>query len=589
MKKTGGSFIIQDLKWENIFIPEDFNEEQHMIRDMVVEFMQQEVYPKLDAIDKMEEGLMESLLDKAGEQGLLGASIPEHLGGFGKGFTTGLLINEYVGSGHSFAVAQAAHTGIGTLPILYFGNEDQKNKYLPDLASGKRKASYCLTEPGSGSDALAAKTKAVLNDAGSHYILNGQKMWITNAGFADIFIVFAKINGTDFTGFIVEKDFEGLSLGPEEHKMGIKGSSTRQVFFNDCKVPVENVLGAIGQGHKIAFNILNVGRIKLGAAALGAGKNASTQSIQYALERKQFGKTLSEFGAIKHKLAEQAIQMFALESALYRCSKDVEDLKTELIAEGQDENSALLGAAEAYAVEAAIIKVFGSEATDFVVDEAVQVFGGYGFSEEYPVARGYRDSRINRIFEGTNEINRLLSIDMLVKKAMKGQLDLLGPAMAVRDELMSIPNFDEPEMPFGPYKSLISNLKKACLMVAGATVQKLGPSLEEEQEIVMHMADMLIQCYVGESVLLRVEKLVNQKGMEACQIPMDIMRTYLHQAAHATANAGREAVSGWAESDELRMMLMGIKRFTKAPAFNAKNARRRIAQHLCQQGKYHIM
>ena len=586
MKQAGGEILIKNSNFNDIFIPEEYNEEQLMIRDMVKEFLESEVFPKLDELDNMKEGLMESLLDKAGALGLLGASIPEQYNGFGKGFTTGLLINELVGAGHSFAVAQAAHTGIGTLPILYFGTDAQKEKYLPQLATGELKASYCLTEPGSGSDALAAKTKAVLSEDGKHYILNGQKMWITNAGFAHVYIVFAKIDGDKFTGFIVDRDTEGLTLGNEEHKMGIKGSSTRQVFFSDCKVPVENVLGAIGEGHKIAFNILNIGRIKLGAAALGAGKRSSTLSIKYANERKQFGTEISNFGAIKHKLAEQAIQMFALESALYRTSDYMLKMKEELLAEGKSPNEALLAAAEEYAIEAAIIKVFGSEATDLVVDEAVQVYGGYGFSEDYPVARSYRDSRINRIFEGTNEINRLLSIDMLAKRALKGRLNLVGPAMNIQKELMSIPTFDQPEGEFGEQLKLLENLKKAVLLVSGAAFQKFQTDIEKEQEIILQLADMLIQTYVAESVLLRTMKIASLKGKDVATPYIDMMNVFMHEAAHKINFAGREATMAWAESDELRMILLGVKRFTKSATFNAKDARRRIAKTLISKNEY---
>ncbi|HQK96969.1 MAG TPA: acyl-CoA dehydrogenase family protein [Bacteroidia bacterium] len=583
----GGEFIIKATDPQSVFIPEEFNEEHRMMADMAGDFLKQNVNPNLDRIDAMEPGLMPSIMDKAGELGLLGVAIPEEYGGFGKDFITSMLMTEVLGAGHSFSVAMAAHTGIGTLPILYFGNDAQKQKYLPKLATGEWKGSYCLTEPGSGSDALAAKTKAVLSEDGKYYILNGQKMWITNAGFADVFTVFAQVDGDKFTGFIVEKGYEGLSLGEEEHKMGIKGSSTRQVFLSDCKVPVENVLGEIGKGHLIAFNILNIGRAKLAAAALGGGKQVVTQSIDYANTRIQFKLPIAKFGAIKHKLAEQAIRTFAVESAIYRVSDLIEAKEQELIASGQSTAKALLGAAEEYAVECAILKVAGSELLDFVVDEGVQIFGGYGYSADFPMDRAYRDSRINRIFEGTNEINRLLTVDMILKRAMKGELDLMGPAMAVQKELMAIPDFGSGETTlFSEEIKAIENLKKAILMVAGTAVQKFMMTLSKEQEIIMNIADMAIDTYIAESTLLRVQKLVAMKGEEACADQIDMLRVYLTNAVDRVNVNGRTAVNNMLEGDEQRLLLLGIKRFTKAPLTNTKEARRRIAKTLCDAGKY---
>ncbi|MBL0070888.1 MAG: acyl-CoA dehydrogenase family protein [Bacteroidetes bacterium] len=582
----GGEFLITDAVSADTFIPERFSEEHLMMASMADEFLEAEVFPNLDRIDAQEAGLMESIMDKAGELGLLGISVPEEYGGFGKDFITGMLITEKLGAGHSFAVAMAAHTGIGTLPILYFGNKAQKDKYLPKLASGEWKASYCLTEPGSGSDALAAKTKAVLSADGKHYILNGQKMWITNAGFADVFVVFAQIDGDKFTGFIVEKGYNGLTLGEEEHKMGIKGSSTRQVFFMDCKVPVENLLGDIGTGHLIAFNILNIGRAKLAGAALGGCKRAITTSVNYASTREQFKLPIAKFGAIKHKLAEQAIRTFAMESSLYRAAHQIDEKEKQLLSEGKEFAKALLGAAEEYAVECAILKVYGSEVLDYVVDEGVQIFGGYGFSADYPMDRAYRDARINRIFEGTNEINRLLMLDMLLKRAMKGELDLMTPAQNVQKELMAIPDFGNGEdTPFAAEKKALSNMKKAALMVAGSAVQKYMMQLGKEQEIIMNIADMIIEIYTSESVLLRVENLTEMKGDDAA-IYHDILKTHLNDSIDRLNIAGKNAINSMAEGDENRMLHMGLKRFTKTAAFNSKEARRRIAKNLIDANKY---
>ncbi len=583
----GGEFIIRSTDPSEVFIPELFNEEHKMMADMAHEFLEQHVNPNLDRIDAMEQGLMASLLDTAGEMGMLSVSIPEEYGGFGKDFVSGMLMTETLGAGHSFSVAMAAHTGIGTLPILYFGNEAQKQKYLPKLATGEWKASYCLTEPGSGSDALAAKTKAVLSADGKHYILNGQKMWITNAGFADVFTVFAQVDGDKFTGFIVEKGTEGLSLGEEEHKMGIKGSSTRQVFFMDCKVPVENLLGDIGKGHLIAFNILNIGRAKLAAAALGGCKQTATHTIAYANTREQFKLPIAKFGAIRHKLAEQAIKIFVAESAIYRVSGLIEEKEKELQAAGKTYAQAVLGAAEEFAVECAILKVAGSEVLDYVVDEAVQVYGGYGYSADFPVERAYRDSRINRIFEGTNEINRLLTVDMILKRAMKGKLDLMGPAMAVQKELMGIPDFGAADTSLFAYETkMVGNLKKAILMVAGTAVQKFMMTLAKEQEILMNIADMAIDTYMAESALLRVQKMVALQGEAACANQLDMLRVYLSDATDRVNFAGKQAVNAMSEGDEQRMLLLGLKRFTKGEPYNTKEARRRIAATLCEANKY---
>lgn len=583
----GGEWLIKAAVPQETFIPEHFSEEQQMVKDMCASFVETEVLPIVARIDKMEAGLMPSLMDKAGELGLLGTSAPEEFGGMGKDFITSTLVNEALGGGHSFSVAIAAHTGIGTLPILYFGTPEQKQKYIPKLASGEWKGAYGLTEPNSGSDALSAKTTARLSEDGKHYILNGQKCWITNGGFADIYTVFAKIDGKDFTAFIVERGMEGFTQGPEEHKMGIKGSSTVQLYFQDCKVPVENLLGDKGKGHVIAFNILNIGRLKLAAAALGGSKRTLNLALEYALTREQFKQPIINFGAIQHKLAEMATRIWVLESALYRTSKWIDDKEQELLAAGQPFNEALLGAAEEYAIECAMLKVDGSEVLDLTVDEGVQIFGGNGFSDEYEISRAYRDSRINRIYEGTNEINRLLTVDMVLKRALKGRLDLMGPAMAVQKELMSIPDFgSDEEAPFAKEFKAIANFKKAILMTAGAAVQKLMMQIEHEQEILMNIADMAIQTFNAESALLRVARLVDEKGEAGCQNELDMMRIYLYDAADRINKYGKDAINAFADGDEHRFMLLGLKRFTKVEPFNSKAARRRIVAHLRTTGKY---
>jgi alkylation response protein AidB-like acyl-CoA dehydrogenase len=585
----GGEWIIKEVKAEDVFIPEEFNEEQLMVRDMCTQFLDTEVLPVVERMDKLEPGLMPGLLEKAGDQGLLGVSVPEQYGGMGKDFITSTIVAEYLGGGYSFSVANAAHTGIGTLPILYFGTEAQRAKYVPKLASGEFKGSYGLTEPNSGSDALSAKTTAKLSADGTHYLLNGQKCWITNGGFADIYTVFAKIDGEQFTAFIVERGMEGFTLGPEEHKMGIKGSSTVQLYFQDCKVPVENVLGEIGRGHIIAFNILNIGRLKLGAATIGGARRALTTTLQYAKAREQFKLPIVKFGAIRHKLAEAALRLWVGEAALYRVAKNIDEKEHELLAAGKDLSAALLGGAEEYAIECAILKVYGSEVLDFVVDEGVQIHGGNGFSDEYEISKAYRDSRINRIYEGTNEINRLLTVDMVLKRAMKGQLDLMGPAMNVQKELMSIPDFgDENDAPFAKEHQAIDNFKKCILMVAGAAVQKLMMTLSKEQEILMNIADMSIVTYHAESALLRLEKLSKTKSEAELAVQTAIVKTYIYDAADAINKAGKDALNSFADGDELRMMHIGLKRFTKVDPFNTKEARRTICAQLVADDGYKL-
>ncbi len=585
----GGEFLVKDVEAKDIFTPEQWSEEQQMIAQMCKDFINNEVKQHFDEIDSQSNPtLVPSLMEKAGELGLLGLSVPEDLGGMGVDFKTSMLATEALGSGHSFSVAYAAHTGIGTLPLLYYGNAEQKAKYIPKLASGEWKAAYCLTEPSAGSDANSGKTKAELTEDGKHYIINGQKMWITNGGFADLFTVFAKIGDDEkLTAFLIEANSEGISLNPEEKKMGIKGSSTRQVFFNNVKVPVENMLYEREQGFKIAVNILNIGRIKLAGACIGGSKVAISDSVKYANEREQFTRPISKYGAIRHKLAQQATLIWTAEAATYRASQNIDDAIQALIDGGMDKEQATLKGIEEFAPECAILKVIGSEALDYVVDEGVQIHGGMGYSAETGIERAYRDSRINRIFEGTNEINRLLTVTMILKKAMKGQIDLMGPAMAIGKELMGIPDFGAPDTAlFAAERKYITNFKKALLMVAGSAAQKVGEKLAKEQEIVMNCADIINYIYVAESALLRAEKVVAIKGEAAAQNELDMMRIYLYDAADLINKAGKDALFSFAEGDELKMMMMGLKRFTKHEPFNVKEARQRVALSLIEKNEY---
>lgn len=585
---TGGEFLIRETQAQDIFIPEEFSEELLMMRKTCEDFVAQEITPKLDAIDHQEDGLMQSILDKAGELGLLGVSVPEEYGGMGMDLKTTMLCTEALGAGNSFSVAYGAHTGIGTLPTLYYGSDFLKKKYVSKLATGEWKGCYCLTEPGSGSDANSGKTKAMLSADGKHYIINGQKMWITNAGFADVFTVFAKIEEDEnLSAFVIDNTMEGITLNPEEKKMGIKGSSTRQVFFNNVKVPVENLLSERGNGFKIAVNILNIGRIKLGGGVLGGSKATLTESVKYANERQQFGRSIAKYGAIRYKLAEMATRIYALESALYRATQNIDDAIAALAEGGMDKAQATLKGIASFAPECAILKVYGSEVLDYTVDEGVQIHGGMGYSAETNVERAYRDARINRIFEGTNEINRLLTVDMILKKAMKGELDLMTPAMKVAGDLMSIPDFgDAPANVFEEYKKYVVNFKKAVLMVAGAAVQKLMMQIDKEQEILMNVADMITQTYIAESTLLRTEKLVGMKGEAACKEQIEMMKVCFYDASEIIGSAGKEALCSFADGDELRMMTMGMKRFTKMEIFNVKDARRAIAAKVIEANAY---
>ena len=585
----GGEFLIRETNAQEIFIVEDFSEEQKMMADATDDFIEKEIQPNIDQIEKQEGHIMESLMEKAGELGLLGVAVPEAYGGLGMSFNTTMLIADKVGATGSFSTAYGAHTGIGTLPILYYGNEDQKNAYLPKLASGEWKSSYCLTEPNSGSDANSGKTKAVLTDDGKYYLITGQKMWITNGGFADLFIVFAKIeDDKNLTAFIVEKTYGGITMNEEEVKLGIKGSSTRQIFFNDCKVPAENMLSDRGNGFKIAVNILNIGRIKLGAGVIGGCKAIINDSTTYSNDRKQFEVSISSFGAIKHKLAEMSIKTYAIESAAYRAGQNVDDKIEDLIAKGLPDGEAKLKSFEQFAIECAIIKVHGSEVIDYIVDQGVQIYGGMGFSEDAPMARAYRDARITRIYEGTNEINRMLLVGMILKRAMTGDLNIMEPAMAVSKELTSVPSFDTPDLSvlFAEEKNVLKNLKKSVLMVAGKAAQTFGPKLNDEQEILMNVADMLIEIYVAESCLLRAEKLISMRGEDACKFQVNAAKVYLSETVDKVNLAGKEAIASFVTGDEMKVMLMGMKRFTKMNPVNTKQLRREIAEAMIEKNGY---
>jgi alkylation response protein AidB-like acyl-CoA dehydrogenase len=568
IKTRGGQFIVKETKCEDIFTPEDFNEEQLMMRDSVKEFVDKEIWPNKDRYEKKEYALTEETMKKAGDLGFLSVAVPEAYGGMGMGFVNTVLVCDYIsGATGSFSTAFGAHTGIGTMPITLYGTEEQKQKYVPKLASGEWFGAYCLTEPGAGSDANSGKTKAVLSEDGTHYKITGGKMWISNAGFCSIFIVFARIeNDKNITGFIVENDpSNGITMGEEEHKLGIRASSTRQVFFAETKVPIENMLSDRGNGFKIAMNALNVGRIKLAAACLDAQRRVTTNATKYANERIQFNTPISQFGAIRLKLAEMATSCYAGESATYRAAKDIEDRILAREAEGTSHQEAELKGVEEFAIECSILKVAVSEDVQNCADEGIQIFGGMGFSEDTPMESAWRDARIARIYEGTNEINRMLSVGMLIKKAFKGHVDLLGPATKVQEELMGIPSFDTPDYSelFAEEKEMIGKLKKAFLMVAGGAVQKYGPDLEAHQQLLMAASDILIEIYMAESTLLRTEKLVKREGEDKVKEQIAMAKLYLYKAVDVVTQKGKESVISFAEGDEQRMMLMGLRRFTK--------------------------
>ncbi len=586
----GGEFLVRETPAQEVFIPEEFSEEQKMMAQACSDFIETEITPNADRIDSMKEpDLVPNIFKKAGELGLLGITVPEQYGGLGMSFNTSMLMADVIGAAGSFSTTYGAHTGIGTLPILYYGTEAQKEKYLPKLATGEWAACYCLTEPDAGSDANSGKTKAVLSADGKHYNVTGQKMWISNAGFADLFIVFAKIeDDKNLTAFIVEKTFGGITMNEEEKKLGIKGSSTRQVFFNDCPVPVENMLSERGNGFKIAVNILNIGRVKLGAGVLGGCRTVISHATQYANERKQFGVSISSFGAIKGKLAEMATKTYVTESLDYRAGQNIEDKINDLIAGGMDEAKAKLKGVEQFAIECAIAKIHSSEVLDYVVDQGVQVYGGMGYSADAPMERAYRDARIARIYEGTNEINRMLMIGMLLKRAMKGELNMFEPAMAVSKELVSVPSFTtiDKSVLFNAEKEVVKNLKKVFLMVGGKAAMALQDKIEDEQEVMMNLADILIEIYAVESSMLRTEKLVSQRGEEACKDYIAMTQIYMAEAIDRVNAAAKEAIASFTKGDEQKVMLMGLKRFTKMDLVNTKELRRQVADTMIAKGKF---
>lgn len=588
----GGQFIVKETPAQQVFTPEDFTEEQRMMRDAVMEFTEKEIQPHLERFEKKDYALTEQVMRKAGEMGFLGVAVPEAYGGIEMGFVSTMLVCDYI-SGYTGSVATAfgAHTGIGTMPITLYGTEEQKLKYVPKLASGEWFGAYCLTEPGAGSDANSGKTKAELTADGKHYKINGQKMWISNAGFCNLFIVFARIeDDKNITGFIVENDpSNGISLGEEEHKLGIHSSSTRQVFFNDCIVPVENMLAGRGEGFKIAMNALNVGRIKLAAACLDAQRRVTTLAIQYANERVQFKTPISKFGAIRKKIAEMATNAYVGESASYRAAKDIENRIHIRQENGAPFAEAELKGVEEFAIECSILKVAVSEDMQNCSDEGIQIYGGMGFSADAPMEAAWRDARISRIYEGTNEINRMLAVGMLVKKAMKGHVNLLEPAMAVAEELTGIPSFDIPDYsePLSEELDMIKKLKKVFLMVSGSAVQKFGTELEEHQQLLMAAADILIEVYMAESAILRTLKNIEKSGVESQQNQIAMSKLYLYNAVKIIQARAEEGIASFAEGDEQKMMLMGLKRFTKYHNLpNVVALRNTIADTVTDANKY---
>ncbi|HEY4819084.1 MAG TPA: acyl-CoA dehydrogenase family protein [Candidatus Acidoferrum sp.] len=583
----GGSFLLESPLPGDVFTPADLTDDQKLIGQTAEEFVVKEVLPLVKDLENKKSGLMASLVKKGGEVGLMGGGVPEEYGGAGLDKIATTVLTEKLSIYGGFAVTHGAHAGIGTLPIVYFGTEEQKKKYLPKLATGELIGAYCLSEPQAGSDAQNSLTRAELNKEGTHYILNGQKMWITNGGFADVYVVFAKINGDKFTAFIVERTFPGFKPGSEEHKMGIHGSSTTPIFLENCRVPKENVLHEIGRGHIVAFNILNSGRFTLGASCVGGAKNVLSTSSKYAKERKAFGKQIGEFGLIREKLAEMAIQIFAVESMVYRSAGNIEVAMAAASVSGGDKIQSAMKVLEEYAIESSIAKVYGSEMLDYVVDEAVQIFGGYGFHEEYPVCRAYRDSRINRIFEGTNEINRMLIIQMLMKRAMGGQLALIPAAMKLADEILAGPSFEEaPEGVLADEARVVANAKKMFLQAAGGAVQKFREKLAEEQELIGALSNIVMEIYAMESCLLRAQKAAAAKGESATQMMIDAARVFIAEAAERVEHEAKRAVTAVNEGDMLMTQMAVLKRFGKRVPVDTIALRRGVAAAIQAQDRY---
>jgi butyryl-CoA dehydrogenase len=588
-KILGGSFLLEERQTADVFTPEDFSEQQQMIGQTTEEFAVNEILPQAEKIEHKDYSVSRDLLKKAGDLGLSGVEIPEAYGGLEMDKVTAAIIADHMAKYAGFATTWGAHSGIGMLPIVYFGTEEQKKKYLPKLATGETVGAYALSEATSGSDALNCRARAVLSPDGKHYILNGEKMWITNAGFADLFTVFAKIDGEKFSAFLVEKTFPGISIGAEEHKMGIRGSSTCPVILNDCKVPVENLLGEIGKGHVIAFNILNVGRFKLGAMCVGGARVSIESAVAYAKQRKAFGKTIGDFGLVREKIANMATLIYVGESLVYRTVGMMDTLLSEIDSAGLDAAKDRRKAIEEYAVECSILKVWGSEMIDYVVDESLQIFAGYGFVEEYPAERAYRDARINRIFEGTNEINRLIITGFLLKRAMSGQLALMPAIKKLMDEVLSGPSVgEEIEGPLSEERKLVAQAKKLGLFIAGSATQKYMMAIQDQQEVMGAIADMTIEIYAMESAVLRAQKMVEQKGEASAALPIAMTQVYLTQALEKVEAAAKKVIADVAEGDMLRTQLAIVRRLSKHEPFNTIALRQQIAQKTIEAGKYSL-